>query len=262
MGLKEDRSASWAISSSSSRPGVWLPISAARSAHPGPSRRDRPARAGAAAGVLEPVRLRGCGSCGHRRGRAAAHPDDAAVPEAWVGAGPSAERGVESDLGGAVGNHLCRCRAGRAPEPYRASECWSGSRPRSGPRFGGSTRQLGPPAAPGEADEQGELGHRSAPAGARPPPIAPVMRGSAGTDRRRGVQRRPASARRGGGRDHAAVAVASRSGAQHPGGVHAGALLPRPELNGNAAPVPGALPRSRCCSRCPRCRCRPRRAGI
>ena len=106
-----------------------------RCAHPGPSRRDRPARPGAAARVLELVRLRGAGAALHRRRRAAAHPGDAAVPEAWVGAGLPAKRRVEYDRGGAVGNHLCRRRAGRAPEPYRAPERRSGLLPRSGPRL-------------------------------------------------------------------------------------------------------------------------------
>ena len=105
----------------------------------------------------------------------------------------------------------------------------------------GSTRQLGLPAAPGEADEQGARGHRSAPAGA--PPAAECS----GDARERGHRSAPADAAPAGectGEVAArttpavAVAVASRSGAQPPGGVHAGALLPRPELNGNAAPVP------------------------
>ena len=93
------------------------------------------ARPGAAARVLEPVRLRGAGAALLRRRRAAAHPGDAAVPAPWVGAGLPAERRVEYDRGGAVGSHLCRRRTGRAPEPYRASECRPGSRPRSGPRL-------------------------------------------------------------------------------------------------------------------------------
>ncbi|MCY4482420.1 MAG: hypothetical protein OXC12_06070, partial [Spirochaetaceae bacterium] len=104
----------------------------------------------------------------------------------------------------------------------------------------GSTRQLGLPAAPGEADEQGERGHRSAPEGA--PPAAECS----GDARERGHRSAPEGAAPAGeytGEVAArttpavAVAVASRSGAQPPGGVHAGALLPRPELNGNAAPV-------------------------
>ena len=103
----------------------------------------------------------------------------------------------------------------------------------------GSTRQLGLPAAPGEADEQGARGHRSAPAGA--PPAADCS----GDARERGHRSAPGDAAPAGkcsgevaAGTTSAVAVASRSGAQAPGGVHAGALLPRPELNGHAAPVP------------------------
>ena len=79
------------------------------------------------------------------------------------------------------------------------------------------TRQLGLPAAPGEADEQGERGHRSAPGGAPP---AGECSGEVAA------------------RNTPAVPVASRAGAQAPGGGHAGALLPRSELNGNASPFP------------------------
>ena len=81
----------------------------------------------------------------------------------------------------------------------------------------GGTRQLGLPAAPGEADEQGERGPRSAPRGAPP---AGECSGDVAA-----------------GNTHA-VPVASRAGAQAPGAGHAGALLPRPELNGNASPFP------------------------
>ena len=81
----------------------------------------------------------------------------------------------------------------------------------------GRTRQLGLPAAPGEADEQGERGHRSAP-GFAPPA------GECSGDVAAG--------------NTPAVPVASRSGAQAPGAGHAGALLPRTELNGNASPFP------------------------
>ena len=81
----------------------------------------------------------------------------------------------------------------------------------------GGTRQLGLPAAPGEADEQGERGPRSAPRGA--PPAGECFGDVAA------------------GNTHA-VPVASRAGAQAPGAGHAGALLPRPELNGNASPFP------------------------
>ena len=79
----------------------------------------------------------------------------------------------------------------------------------------GGTRQLGLPAAPGEADEQGERGHRSEP-GFAPPA------GECSGDVAAG--------------NTPAVPVASRSGAQAPGAGHAGALLPRTELNGNASP--------------------------
>ena len=81
----------------------------------------------------------------------------------------------------------------------------------------GRTRQLGLPAAPGEADEQGERGHRSAP-GFAPPAGECTGDVAAGNT--------------------PAVPVASRSGAQAPGAGHAGALLPRTELNGNASPFP------------------------
>ena len=81
----------------------------------------------------------------------------------------------------------------------------------------GGTRQLGLPAAPGEADEQGERGHRSAPGFASPA-------GECSGDVAAG--------------NTPAVPVASRAGAQAPGAGHAGALLPRPELNGNASPFP------------------------
>ena len=81
----------------------------------------------------------------------------------------------------------------------------------------GGTRQLGLPAAPGEADEQGERGHRSAPGFASP---AGECSGDVAA------------------RSTPAVPVASRAGAQAPGAGHAGALLPRPELNGNASPFP------------------------
>ena len=81
----------------------------------------------------------------------------------------------------------------------------------------GGTRQLGLPAAPGEADEQGERGHRSAP-GFAPPAGECTGDVAAGNT--------------------PAVPVTSRAGAQAPGAGHAGAPLPRPELNGNASPFP------------------------
>ena len=81
----------------------------------------------------------------------------------------------------------------------------------------GRTRQLGPPAAPSEAGEQGERGPRSAPG------LAPRAEQCAS--------------------DAAAVntpvvPVASHAVGQDPGAGPAGALLPRPELNGNASPFP------------------------
>ena len=81
----------------------------------------------------------------------------------------------------------------------------------------GGTRQLGLPAAPGEADEQGERGLRSAPGGAPP---AGEYSGEVAAG------------------NTPAVPVASRAGVQSPGGGHADALLPRPVLNGNASPFP------------------------
>ena len=104
----------------------------------------------------------------------------------------------------------------------------------------GSIRQLGLRAAPGEADEQGERGHRSASAGAAPAGECTGEVAAGNTP---------------------AVAVASRSGAQAPGGVHTGGVAAADGVDGNAAPGTGALPRFRCCSGC-RCRCRPRRAVI
>ena len=81
----------------------------------------------------------------------------------------------------------------------------------------GRTRQLGLPAAPGEAGEQRERGPRSAPG------LAPRAEQCAG--------------------DAAAVntpvvPVTSQVVAQDRGAGHAGTLLPRPELNGNAALFP------------------------
>ena len=81
----------------------------------------------------------------------------------------------------------------------------------------GGIRQLGLPAAPGEAVEQGERGHRSAPGGAPP---AGGCSGDVATG------------------NTPAVPVASRAGAQAPGTGHAGAPLPLSELNGTASPFP------------------------
>ena len=87
----------------------------------------------------------------------------------------------------------------------------------------GRTKQVGLPAAPSEAGEQRERGPRSA------PELAPRAEQCAG--------------------DAAAVTapvvpVASHAVAQNPGAGHAGALLPRPELNGHAAlfPAPSCAP--------------------
>ena len=81
----------------------------------------------------------------------------------------------------------------------------------------GRTRQLGLPAAPSEAGERGKRGPRSAPG------LAPRAEQCAGD---------AAAA------NTPVVSVASHAVAQNPGAGHAGALLPRPELNGHAAPFP------------------------
>ena len=103
----------------------------------------------------------------------------------------------------------------------------------------GRTRQLGLPAAPGEADEQGQRGHRSEPG------FAPPAGECTGDVRERGHRSAPRVAPPAGectgdvaAGNTPAVPVASRSGAQAPGAGHAGALLPRTELNGNASPFP------------------------
>ena len=103
----------------------------------------------------------------------------------------------------------------------------------------GRTRQLGLPAAPGEADEQGQRGHRSEPG------FAPPAGECSGDVRERGHRSAPRVAPPAGectgdvaAGNTPAVPVASRSGAQAPGAGHAGALLPRTELNGNASPFP------------------------
>ena len=103
----------------------------------------------------------------------------------------------------------------------------------------GRTRQLGLPAAPGEADEQGQRGHRLEPG------FAPPAGECSGDVRERGHRSAPRVAPPAGectgdvaAGNTPAVPVASRAGAQAPGAGHAGALLPRPELNGNASPFP------------------------
>ena len=87
----------------------------------------------------------------------------------------------------------------------------------------GQTRQLGLPAAPGEAGEQGERGPRSAPELA--PPAGECAGDAAAVNTR-------------------VAPVASHAVAQDPGAGHAGAQLPRPELNGDAAlfPAPSCNP--------------------
>ena len=124
----------------------------------------------------------------------------------------------------------------------------------------GGTRQLGLPAAPGEADEQGQRGHRSEPG------FAPSAGECSGDVRERGHRSAPRVAPPAGectgdvaAGNTPAVPVASRSGAQAPGAGHAGALLPRTEFKRKRVAVCGALLRSRCCSRC---RPRLRRAVI
>ena len=97
----------------------------------------------------------------------------------------------------------------------RAERQW-----RTGRRNVGRTRQLGLPAAPDEAGEQGARGHRSAPELA--PPAGECSDDTAAVNT-------------------PVVPVASHAGAQAPGtghAGHAGALLPRPELNGHDSPSP------------------------
>ena len=105
----------------------------------------------------------------------------------------------------------------------------------------GGTRQLGLPAAPGEADEQGERGHGSAPG------FAPPAGECSGDVRERGHRSAPGGAPPAGecsgdvaAGNTPAVPVASRAGAQAPGAGHAGAPLPLSELNGNASPFPAS----------------------
>ena len=87
----------------------------------------------------------------------------------------------------------------------------------------GRTRQLGLPAAPSEAGERGERGPRSA------PELAPPAEQCAGDA---AAMNTPV------------VPVASHAVAQDCGAGHAGALLPRPKLSGNASlfPVPSCAP--------------------
>ena len=83
----------------------------------------------------------------------------------------------------------------------------------------GGTRQLGLPAAPGEAGEQGERGPQSA------PELVPPAGECSGDAAAMNTPAEP---------------VASHAAAQDRGATHAGALLRRPELNGNAAPFPAS----------------------
>ena len=87
----------------------------------------------------------------------------------------------------------------------------------------GGTRQLGLPAAPSEAGERGERGPRST------PELAPPAEQCAGDA---AAMNTPV------------VPVASHAVAQDCGAGHAGALLPRPKLSGNASlfPVPSCAP--------------------
>ena len=87
----------------------------------------------------------------------------------------------------------------------------------------GGTRQLGLPAAPSEAGERGERGRRST------PELAPPAEQCAGDA---AAMNTPV------------VPVASHAVAQDCGAGHAGALLPRPKLSGNASlfPVPSCAP--------------------
>ena len=87
----------------------------------------------------------------------------------------------------------------------------------------GRTRQLGLPAAPSEAGERGERGPRLA------PELAPPAEQCAGDA---AAMNTPV------------VPVASHAVAQDCGAGHAGALLPRPKLSGNASlfPVPSRSP--------------------
>ncbi len=140
-----------------------------------------------------------------------------------MGAGQPAEWRVEYDLGGAVGNHLCRCRAGRAPVPGRGHDQEKDDDP------SGRTEQLGLPAARSEAGERGERGPRSA------PELAPPAEQCAGDAAAANAPVMP---------------VASHAVAQNPGAGHAGALLPRAGVERKRRAVSGALLRSRCHSRC------------
>ena len=116
----------------------------------------------------------------------------------------------------------------------------------------GGTRQLGLPAAPGEADEQEERGHRSAPG------FTPPAAECSGDVRERRPGSAPGLAPRpeqcsgdAGAVNTPVVPVASHAVAQDRGAGHASA--PLPDLIGSAVLISGVLLRSRA---------RSRRAGI
>ena len=215
MWLKEDRSASWAISSSSSRPGAWPPISAASKCTSWTiSTRSTGAawRCGAGSRACSTTRCGSCASPTQRRIQAMR----LCRRHGWVraslqsGALSMTSAGqLETTFAGAERAERQSHTGHRNVGQGRGRDQDHGS--------AGRTRQLGLPAAPGEADEQGERGHRSAP-GFAPPA------GECSGDVAAG--------------NTPAVPMASRAGAQAPGAGHAGAPLPRPELNGNAAPFP------------------------
>ena len=105
----------------------------------------------------------------------------------------------------------------------------------------GRTRQLGLPAAPGEADEQGERGHRSAPGFT--PPAAECSYDARECGHRSALGFAPPAGECSGevaAGNTPVVPVASRAGVQAPGAGHVGALLPRPELNGTGSPFPAS----------------------
>ena len=130
------------------------------------------------------------------------------------------------------------------------------------PRAG--TRQLGLPAAPGEADEQGERGHRSAPG------FAPPAAECSGDVRERGHRSAPGGAPPASectgdvaAGNTSAAPVASRAGAQAPRHRTCRRATAAVGVERKRVAVSGTLLRYRCCSR-RRCgsRCRLRRAVI
>ena len=116
------------------------------------------------------------------------------------------------------------------------------------------TRQLGLPAAPGEADEQGERGHRSAPG------FAPPAGECSGDARERGHRSAPGGAPAGEcGREHARGAGGEPRWCAGPRRRACRRATAAAGVERKRVAVSGALLRSRCCSRC---RCRHRRAVI